>query len=236
MNKVTAGNLRMHIEEAFKTKERGKSRRIPSYFAVYETFLPRYKSKEDINVLEIGVARGGGLWAWKNYFENARNIVGIDCDSRCQKEANPDKNVFVCTGLQSDTDFLENVNRTYGPFDIVIDDCSHRSNDQQTAFNTLFPLLNNDSIYCIEDLHTAYWPKHNVKGTESTVSFLCNLVTELNPRSVRDKEAGKDKQTGDFNYLEKHLFSLSFFESIAVIHKLERTWLDDEPKIASRWY
>ena len=62
----------MKIEDAFKNKERGISRRFPRDLAVYDTHFERFRIKENINILEIGVAEGGGIWAWRKYFKNAK--------------------------------------------------------------------------------------------------------------------------------------------------------------------
>jgi hypothetical protein len=44
-----------------------------------------------------------------------------------------------------------------GGLDIVIDDGSHIASHQRKSFETLFPLLDPEGIYIVEDLPTAYF-------------------------------------------------------------------------------
>ena len=215
------------IEDAFKNKERGTSRRFPENLAAYDNHFARFRTKENINILEIGVQGGGGLWAWRKYFEKAKNIVGIDINAGCKGHEDISKNVFVCIGNQEDEDFIKRVNDEHGPFDIIIDDGGHTTSQHQTSFNTLFELLSNDSLYCIEDLHTAYWPSHGGghKAPSSTISFLSNLIDDLNARAQR--EANGQRQGEAFNYMERNVFSLHFYEGVAIIHKLKKGNIDN---------
>lgn len=44
----------------------------------------------------------------------------------------------------------------HGPFDVVIDDGSHRCAHVIASFEALFPHVTPDGIYAIEDLQTSY--------------------------------------------------------------------------------
>ena len=54
------------------------------YFDIYEENFSKYK-KRKITILEIGIAKGGSLRMWKNYFSSDSKIVGIDINPECKK-------------------------------------------------------------------------------------------------------------------------------------------------------
>jgi hypothetical protein len=114
------------------------------YFPIYERHFARYIG-ESVRVLEIGVGHGGSLQLWKAYFGARAEIVGLDIDGRC-KEYEEDR-ITIHIGDQANPP-------TMGRFDIVIDDGSHRTEDQSASFTRLWPLT--DGVYLIEDCHHNY--------------------------------------------------------------------------------
>ena len=54
------------------------------YFNIYEENFSKFKKKK-ITILEIGIAKGGSLRMWKNYFSSDSKIVGIDINPECKK-------------------------------------------------------------------------------------------------------------------------------------------------------
>lgn len=130
---------------------------ISSIFSSYETigkmkyadFYQRHLAHLSPNILlEIGVASGNSLRAWKQIFPQC-SIYGIDIDPRYNYA---DLNIFI--GDQLDTVFLASVLKTIGIPDIIIDDGGHKRSQQTKTFNYLFPLMKKDSIYIVEDLQT----------------------------------------------------------------------------------
>lgn len=146
----------MNFETAMRYKERGIVTKLKSYPREYDKYLAPYKNST-IRMLEIGVSKGGSLYAWKNFFPNAKLIVGIDVKDECKKFE--DSKIRVEIGSQDDRSFLLNLNDKYGPFDVILDDGSHVLKHQRTSFEVLFPLLKEGGMYIIEDLHTSYWPR-----------------------------------------------------------------------------
>ena len=115
-----------------------------------------------IRLLEIGVgghdsAQTGGasLLMWADYFPHAR-IVGIDV---AEKKVQPHPRVTVLRGSQDDAGFLTALVADHGPFDIVVDDGSHRPEHVAASFDLLFPRMTERGIYAIEDVQTAFWPR-----------------------------------------------------------------------------
>ena len=170
-----------------------------------------------LNVLEIGV--GGyedpGLGAeslrmWKAYFPNSR-IVGVDL---CDKTQFCEKRIDIQQCDQTDAAALSRLSAEYGGFDIIIDDGSHLNEHVITTFNILFPLLNSDGIYAVEDLQTGYWPTWGggMNDPKSSISFLKNLVDGLNHSEYPIAEYRA-------SYFDRTIVEVAFFHSLAFIRK-----------------
>ena len=78
------------------------------YFEIYERHFERYRGRP-VNVLEIGVFRGGSLQMWKQYF-----------------------------GDQSDRDFLRRLRASLPRIDVLIDDGGHTMSQQIATFEELY--------------------------------------------------------------------------------------------------
>ena len=125
------------------------------YLRIYDPIFSDYVDKE-INLLEIGVFKGGSLFLWKDYFPKGQ-IFGIDLNAPLQ--LNNEERIKVFSGSQQDENFLTSVAKNApGGFDIIIDDASHIGKLTQTSFWHLFENhLKPGGIYAIEDWGTGYW-------------------------------------------------------------------------------
>lgn len=133
---------------------------IHDYVALYSKIFQR-KRLEKLIIFEIGIggysdpcAGGESLRMWSRFFPNSV-IVGIDY---YRKTLRLPRNVYVEQADQSSCSQLKHIVDKYGPPDIVIDDGSHYSDHVRESFSCLFPFLRDGGFYCIEDLHTSYWP------------------------------------------------------------------------------
>lgn len=127
-----------------------------SYLGAYEEFLAPYRNKP-ISLLEIGVANGGSLDIWAEYFPNALNIVGCDITPECGELVYSDPRVQVVVGDANDSGTRQKIADIAERYDIIIDDGSHINGDIVKTFAMYYPILNTDGIYFVEDLHTSYW-------------------------------------------------------------------------------
>lgn len=100
-------------------------------------------------LLEIGVSRGASIRMWFDYFPDA-HIIGLDIE-RTLVQAHPRFSFY--RGNQADAELLEGIIARHAPFDVVIDDGSHRLFDQITSLDLLFPHVRSGGLYAIEDLH-----------------------------------------------------------------------------------
>lgn len=151
-----------------------KSSLAHGYTRTYEHFFAHRKD-QPVRLLEIGVGGGGSLCMWRDYFPRG-TIVGLDC----RAIPNPaGERITVWQGSQGDRATLDRLGEQLGPFDIIIDDGSHRWSEQILTFERLYPHLAPGGIYAIEDLHTSWWSDYQ-DGPTRTVSFLSSLIDEIN--------------------------------------------------------
>lgn len=147
------------------------------YTFIYERYFAPLRD-QSINLLEIGVKDGASLRMWAEYFPNA-SIYGIDIDPKCVSHETDRIKIFA--GDQQDAKFLDDLATQIGPFDIIVDDGSHRSAHQQASFRALFPYLKDGGWYVVEDLAGTYgrWGS-GYKHPQSSPNFLKSRVDDLN--------------------------------------------------------
>ena len=132
------------------------------YLDFYQKNLPKASFKG--RLLEIGVMDGASLLMWREYYPNAE-IVGVDIDSKSHLEID---HVVI---LQLDATQPEQL-KDLGYFDIIVDDGSHMTKDQQASFEWLYyNQLNKGGIYVLEDLHTSLMPSY-VNSELTTLEYL----------------------------------------------------------------
>jgi len=177
------------------------------YFEIYERYFERFVDTP-VRILEIGVQDGGSLQMWKEYFGKQSIIVGIDINPIYKYE---EEQIYVEIGNQSDIDFLNNVVEKYGNFDIIIDDGSHNQLDILKSFSFLYPKLNNNGVYLVEDLHTSYWKDYSggITSPFNFVSIASNFIHDTNIQHMREQ----------YTPHIPDLKSISFYDSIIVFEK-----------------
>ena len=123
------------------------------YFPIYSRHFGHLRDRE-INILEIGVADGGSLDVWREYFGANAKIVGLDINPECKKSEEPGTRIYI--GDQGDPDLLRRIAAENGPFDLVIEDGSHLFEHQVLAFQTLFEHIVEGGSFVCEDVQTSY--------------------------------------------------------------------------------
>lgn len=181
------------------------------YFDIYERHFERFVDT-DVNVMEIGVFHGGSLQMWKDYFGKGANIYGLDINPTC-KSFEEDR-VQVLIGDQGDREFWKSIKPTLPTFDIIIDDGGHSMDQQIITFEEMFPLLSENGVFLIEDLHTSYM-SYYAGGYEKANTFIeysKKRIDELNAWHSEDERL----QVNDFT---KSAYSMSYYDSVLVIEK-----------------
>lgn len=207
----------MSIMETF-VKDTGGYRvhKWAHYFEIYEKYFSKFKNK-DIKILEIGVAGGGSLQMWKNYFGKNSEIVGIDIDERCLQYA--DENIRIELLNQNNKNDIDNLIQRYGNFDLIIDDGSHVNSHVINSFVWLFSTLNDGGVYFIEDTHTSYWPDYGggFRKEGTSIEYAKKLVDHLTSYHFKNDET-------DNKYYANLISGIHFHDSIIVFEKNKREY------------
>ena len=152
----------IELAKQFKTdKQYPTHSYIEKYYSkTFESFV----SKKNLTIVEIGVHEGESLELWHKYFTDA-NIIGID---RSPVNYTPSsKNITVIQGKSSRVDTFKTIKNV----DIVIDDGSHKVVDQITTYNILYPRLNTNGIYIIEDIRNIDESKNSFLSLNKNVTI-----------------------------------------------------------------
>ncbi len=179
-------------------------------------------------MLEIGVARGGSLQIWRQYFHPETVVVGIDIDPACKQFDDPARNIHVRIGAQQDIPFLQTVVNEFGSFDIILDDGSHLVSHMVDTFRYLFPNgLADGGVYLVEDIHANYWL--NFRDTPITFAdFVKHLIDAMHAHYL---QAGRRMElafrTGDPQRIAQFrvplattlLSKIEFYDSVVVVHR-----------------
>ena len=190
-----------------------------SYVQHYARHLQPFR-RRPIRLLEIGIggyqeptAGGPSLRMWKDYFPLG-TIVGLDI---VDKSALAQDRIHIEVGSQDDPAVIERLARSYGGFDIVIDDGSHVNAHVLRSFELLFPAVTTGGLYVIEDLQTSYWPGLGGSSTDlnragTSIAFLKSLLDNLH-----QAEIVRPGYTP--SYLDLNVFGLHVYHNIAFIQK-----------------
>ncbi|HZF77467.1 MAG TPA: class I SAM-dependent methyltransferase [Acetobacteraceae bacterium] len=200
-----------------------------SYFRTYEEVFARFRGRSP-RVLEIGVDRGGSLRLWSAYFGGGTRIVGLDIVEACRRFERPGEGIFVRIGSQSDPDVLRAVAEEFGPFDLIIDDGSHRASDQIASFNGLFGhALKPGGIYFVEDLQCAYWGHRSGElDTPYTFVDFVRTAVDLMHKPYVDHDYpffridGTREHPLVMPYITRMLEQVRFFDAAVALYKGER--------------
>jgi len=200
-----------------------KGSQYHGYTRYYEMVLGPIKD-QPLKIMEIGIHKGASLKMWKEYFPNAI-IYGIDANPDC-KFLEEDR-IFIATGSQEHTDFLNKTINKAGHMDIIIDDGSHLSTHQILTFNVLFPFVKPGGWYIIEDLYASYLPNYNENADITGLAYCQKLVGHINlngksmPIPSKHRRIKELEAKGiELNYLEKNIEYLFFFPGMCMIKKL----------------
>jgi hypothetical protein len=182
-----------------------KSSKEHGYAPIYDELF-RHIRHNRIRLLEIGIGGdedpnkgGASLKMWANYFKGG-SIYAID---KYSKNIVEDR----ITPLQLDQSNPDDLMKLkHKSFDIIVDDGSHQYRDQVETFGMLFGGVNPGGYYCIEDIHTSFWPEFGYGKTKTTMEIFCNLAQRLTTLN-----------TGNVSY--RGIECIMFYPSLIVIHK-----------------
>jgi hypothetical protein len=165
---------------------------VHHFTEVYELFFSPLKSTAT-RIFEIGIAGGGSLEMWRDYFRKA-TVFGIDIYPKTEMDSDRIK-TFVAD--QSDRSQLAAfIDKFGGGYDIIVDDGGHSMEQQQVSIGYLFKYLKPGGYYVIEDVHTSlpqFWSGFDVEpgSANSTLTMITRFISSglLESRYLAPAEA-----------------------------------------------
>ncbi len=175
-----------------------------NYEDIFHENLKKFK-KENVDILEIGVAKGSGLASLFFYLPLA-NLTGID--------NNPFRNIYKSKRIRniygdiSSKKILKNLsNHLDQKFDIIIEDCSHRLADQILCFSENFKNLKGGGIFIIEDLN---FPEiHKMYNPTNDSESLKNILKKIN---TNEKIVSQYLSENEVSYLKNNIEGMKFYK------------------------
>ena len=193
------------------------------YFEIYENHFAKFRGKE-INILEIGVFKGGSLQMWKEYFGPKAKIYGVDIDPNCKKFE--EENIEIFIGDQNDREFLRGLTKKLPKFDIVIDDGGHTSKQQITTFEEIYAHTAENGVYLVEDTHTNYWRGFNKGVKQNFIDYAKKFADSVHEWHFEKWNFNRfalpfSKREGELQVSEftKTTQSVTFYDSVVVFQK-----------------
>lgn len=131
------------------------------YLHVYERYWEPIRERVR-RVLEIGVQGGHSMRLWADYFPNAQ-IYGLDINPQCK--VSETGRIHIVIGDQFDQTVLARL-AAQGPYDLIIDDGSHRAPHICKSFQGLRESVAPHGWYSIEDMRLHYdWKQRPVMAS-----------------------------------------------------------------------
>jgi len=193
------------------------------YFKNYDEILFSYKDKE-ITFVEIGVLNGGSLSIWKKFLGDKARIIGIDLNPECKKFEKDGFEIFI--GSQSDPKFWKNFFDKIGKVDVILDDGGHTNLQQILTLINCIPNIKDGGILITEDTHTSYMKQFSNPSKYSFINFSKKLIDDIN---YTFPNIGKFKFS-----LNKHIYSIEYFESITVFKIDSKRCYSNEPIVNNK--
>ncbi len=117
-------------------------------YTVVEIGIGVTESGQMAHVTKNGYKTGNSLRCWRDFFPNAQ-IIGIDI----YKADLHEERITTFVGDQTDENSMKNIIHSLNKkIDIIIDDGTHRYEDQLNNFVWLHTYLNESGLYIIEDV------------------------------------------------------------------------------------
>lgn len=130
-----------------------------SYLNLYQELLVDKKETAK-NILEIGIASGGSIKLWRDFFTNATiyalDIMHID---NVWNELKNDSKIILYTSIDAyNEDFLKTHFLSKNlKFDFILDDGPHTLDSMKKFINLYSLLMTEDGILIIEDIQHWDW-------------------------------------------------------------------------------
>lgn len=189
--------------------------KIQPYIDTYMELFAPFKDRP-VKILELGVLSGASLLMWADYFYlYGSQIVGLDMSPPIDLVALAGdqasdlylERVHQYQGFQDDVILLEKIVQNHGPFDIIIDDASHRMAPTHRSWSYLKDHLKPGGFYVIEDYGTGYWDKSRGFDGEEYKGYghyagMVGLVKELIDEVASEDLPGAYRKSSEWKNLD----------------------------------
>jgi hypothetical protein len=201
------------LREIFEAHDDRLLHKLNHYIEIYDRYFSPFRGKEIVFV-EIGVAHGGSLQMWREYFGEKAKLIGIDINPECKKFE--ETNTEIIIGSQEDPKFLETLKNNLPDIDIFIDDGGHTMTQQILTFKYLYDKVRLGGYYLCEDLHTSYWYEYGggLRNKKSFIEFSKNFIDNMYGWYM-----SKRLKPTMLNNLTRTIYALHYYDSILVIEK-----------------
>jgi hypothetical protein len=203
------------LENIFNTVTHSSDKWQP-YFEIYERHVNRFR-KNPINLVEVGVQKGGSLEMWSKYLHPNSNITGIDIDPECSNLKYEQSNIKVIIGDQGIPGFWDDFLASNTDIDVFLDDGGHTMEQQILTFEKVFPKMPVGSVFMCEDCHTSYMASFgsSLKNPGSFIEYAKNYVDVLHSNWIENPNTEYER----YKTLAKDLSGVFFYDSIVVFEK-----------------
>jgi len=134
------------------SKEDNGSGHNHAYTAIYDLLFASIRYK-DIKIAEIGILNNMSMLCWREYFPHAK-LFGFEYNLTFLengKSSNLNNTIYDFINI-TDEASIEKCMIDYGKFDIIIEDSTHRFEDQIRLIDVAHKYLNTGGILIIEDI------------------------------------------------------------------------------------
>ena len=205
LDKIHSKNSELYDKDLFFLFEYFNSlKKDHSYEDFFHENLKEIKNK-NIDILEIGTARGDGLAGFYFYFPNS-NLIGVDNNPfRLRYKSKRIRSIYA--DISSKNVMRNLTNHLNKKFDLILEDCSHNLIDQILCFVENFKNLKKKGIYIVEDLN---FPEIHEKYNPTKESI--NLKTILKKMVSEENIVSKFINEDEIEYIKNNVEIIKFFK------------------------
>ena len=128
-------------------------------YTLFYDGLFKNKKDEPLKIAELGILDGASLLMWKEYFTNA-NIYGFEYNDHLINNFKHNFNNDRITLTNIDVTNKHSIAKAFGEvnllYDIIVEDTTHRFEDQIRVIENIYQYLKPGGILIIEDIFKSY--------------------------------------------------------------------------------
>jgi predicted O-methyltransferase YrrM len=124
-------------------------------YTLFYDSLFKNRRNEPLQIAELGILYGGSLLMWKDYFKHA-TIYGFECNDKLidkfKKNCDNDRITLAKIDVKHADSIIDAFRTLNVMYDIIIEDTTHKFEDQLRVIEHVHPYLKPGGILIIEDI------------------------------------------------------------------------------------